>query len=195
MIQLLIWFLCATATVVFIGMAIYKKIKKEPIKPWLIGAAISAVLTVGLIFIIGDLDYDPEDPMETQAKILQMLTLNGDDIEIEKSDEEYMGYAYKEYVFSNDVEYKCIMKVNGDETRVLEIYYMGVDNDFVIDALKDLNYPITTDIKETLDGGYPSLSRSDGVGIYVSNILEDTNLFNIIYDPFFYNVIDYEYNN
>ncbi|KAA9219174.1 MULTISPECIES: hypothetical protein [Aerococcus] len=184
--QLVLWLIFFIATITLIGIAIYKKVKKQPIKPWLIGAAITFFISVALIFIIGNLKFDPDDPLETQSKLVQILEVDAD--EVTTSNTEYFGEVYKEYNFDD----KARIRVNNQETKVLEVFFYDIGDDAVINILNDLNYPITDEFMETLEGdkGF-SLNKSGEVGIYLDSNPYNENNLGIIYDSRLYEIHDH----
>ncbi|MDK6371068.1 hypothetical protein QP101_03070 [Aerococcus urinae] len=129
--QLLLWFLFFIVTIILVGIAIYKKVKKQPIKPWLIGAAITFVISVALIFIVGNLKFNPDDPLETKPKLVQILEVDAD--EVTTTNTEYFDEVYKEYNFDD----KARIWVNNQETKVLEVFFYDIGDDSVINILND----------------------------------------------------------
>ncbi|KAA9233718.1 hypothetical protein [Aerococcus mictus] len=184
--QLLLWFLFFIISIILVGIAIYKKVKKQPIKLWLIGAAITFAISVLLIFIVGNLKFDPDDPLETQAKLVQILEVDAD--EVTTTNTEFFGEVYKEYNFNN----KARIWVSNQETKVLEVFFYDIGDDSVVKILNDLNYPITDEFMETLDQDEAfSLNKSDEIGIYLDSNPYNENNLGIIYDSRLYEIHDH----
>ncbi|KAA9231691.1 MULTISPECIES: hypothetical protein [Aerococcus] len=170
-------------TILFVGIALYSKIIDRPVQPWLIAAGITFIVSLGLTLIADNLSYNPDGPKETSYKLMQVLEVEPDEITVSYT--AYFGEFYKDYNFDK----KARMRVNNDESKVLDIYFFDIEDESVIEVLNDLNYPITNELIETLeqDKGV-LLNKEKEVGVLIRSRPLDKNDLKIIYDPQLYEI-------
>ncbi|AMB95620.1 hypothetical protein [Aerococcus urinae] len=149
-------------TVALLGIAIYEKIKGNPVKRILLVALIPFIL----LLVFSSKRLSPrilkDNPAQTTRRVCELTGYDPKGVEKEDGDisetpkrDKFKLYRLKDH---------GVINVTDDEKRVNSFSIYNVDKGFILELFKELDYPITDQFSEVNESETMSFDNTDNIG-------------------------------